>query len=148
MLNLTGLCPCPVLVFYRLHPGTLTTRVMQMETDYLCFLGRAFSRVPAHLLGLKAKNRANTYLYLTVKATHHLPTRKKSVQALCVFAKAVRARPRALWQPDPKFWVAKVVAKALLCLVLPRDIVQKIADMYDRSCRLNAQTAQNGLMNR
>ena len=79
-------------------PAPLTTRVMQMETDYLCFLDRAFSRVPAHLLGLKAKNRANTYLYLTVKATHHLPTRKKSVQALCVFAKAVRA----LWQPGPQ----------------------------------------------
>ncbi len=139
--------PC-VLVFYRLHPGTLTTRNMQMETDYLCFLDRAFSGVPAHLVELKAKNRANTYLYLTGKATQHLPTREKSVRALCFFAKAVRARPKALWQPDPKFWVAKAVAKALLCLVLPRGIVQKIADMYDRGCRLNAQAAQDGLVNR
>lgn len=105
--------PLP-LVFYRLHPNSLTTKVLMMERCFLRVVDRAFSDAPATLQHLKPKSTARAYEYLMGKSTQGFPSRRKSLIAFRFYAKALRNYPAILWRPRPKLWVLKALIKAML----------------------------------
>ena len=105
-----------------------------------------FQKIAVRCQMLKIANQANTYAYLTAKATQDLPARRNCTTALCLFAKALRADPWVLVRPGFKPWVVKALAKAVICLILPAPVVKKIAGtMEKRQGGLQKRSALNDL---
>jgi hypothetical protein len=119
-------CVPAVFVRYRQSPTSLTTRVLRMEESYWRVIDRAFAGAPTSLQHLKGRSVALFYEYLAGKATQDCPLRPNGLAALRFFAAAVRSRPvelAILWRRP---WVIKALAKALLCIVLPAPVMQKL----------------------
>lgn len=113
-------CVRQALVRYRRSPGSLTSRLLELEATYRRVSERAFASAPAALAHLKARNLALFYEYLTTKATQADPSRASGGLALRFFASAVRHRPLnvvSLWQRP---WVLRSLVRAVVWIVTGR----------------------------
>ena len=120
-------CIPRALVRYRQSATSMSTQVGLMEETFWRVIDRAFEQAPTALLPLKQRSAAFFYEYLTGKVTQAVPDRGKGLAALRFFGLAVRSHPAillGLWQRP---WVLKSLAKAMLAIVLPAAVMQRLA---------------------
>ena len=120
-------CVPAVLVKYRQSSASLTTRILLMEASFWRVVDRAFAQAPPPLRGLKSQSVSLFYEYLVGKATQGCPSRDRARTALRFFGRAVSARPAGLVSLWRRSWVIKALVKAVVSIVLPARLVQRLA---------------------
>lgn len=101
-------------ILYRLSSSSMSTHILQQETQSLKVIDRAFADVPESLRSLKKESLANLYKYLTFKAIQGYPSRKNGIAAVHCFWNYVRYNPTLLQQPRVILGVLLKIGKMLV----------------------------------
>jgi len=130
-------------VLYRLSAYSASTNVLQIETDCLRVIDRAFYKAPDSLQNLKKCSMSNLYKYLTCRALEGHPARARSFLAAQYLLKAVWYSPNLLFSKA----VIKVLLKVILLSILPSKKFQLLSTKYKKtfntSSLLNQIQVQN-----
>ncbi len=95
-----------VQVYYRITPGSITSKLLEHEHRTVKFIERCFEQAPDQFQYLKPRTYAHLYRYLMLRGVEETPNPRRSLQILRHLGLALRYDPKLLTQ---QWWLLLTV---------------------------------------